>query len=286
MKRRSYMVCACALGMALCAGSAQAQFADGFDSYANGSNISGQGGWEIWYSGGNDARVDNATANSAPNSLRLAPGSDIVHRFTGVDDGVWRFRCATFMPGNAPPGVGGDIILMNGYGGTGIDKWSMQIALNETTAGGSQPLPFMVESQFDGAVLPITLDQWVSFQAVIDLDTDVFNSWYGGQHLTDDAQWSDNGFASGPGATSIAVVDLFSPGHDGVRFDDVSLTCYSDCDTSTGAGTLDIFDFLCFQNEFAASDQVACDCDRSTGRSVCDIFDFLCFQNAFAAGCP
>jgi polyhydroxybutyrate depolymerase len=62
--------------------------------------------------------------------------------------------------------------------------------------------------------------------------------------------------------------------------------CYADCDTSTGAGTLDIFDFLCFQNSFVASDPYACDCDTSTGPANCDIFDFLCFQNAFVAGCP
>jgi hypothetical protein len=63
-------------------------------------------------------------------------------------------------------------------------------------------------------------------------------------------------------------------------------TCYADCDQSTGVGTLDIFDFLCFQNAFVAGDPYACDCDTTTGRGVCDIFDFLCFQNAFVAGCP
>ncbi len=62
--------------------------------------------------------------------------------------------------------------------------------------------------------------------------------------------------------------------------------CYPDCDTSTGKGILDIFDFLCFQNSFVAGDPYACDCDLSTGIGVCDIFDFLCFQNAFVGGCP
>ncbi len=62
--------------------------------------------------------------------------------------------------------------------------------------------------------------------------------------------------------------------------------CYADCDTTTGRGVLDIFDFLCFGNRFAANDPYACDCDTSTGLGVCDIFDFLCFGNAFAAGCP
>ncbi len=62
--------------------------------------------------------------------------------------------------------------------------------------------------------------------------------------------------------------------------------CYADCDTSTGVGVLDIFDFLCFGNRFDAGDPYACDCDTSTGMGVCDIFDFLCFGNAFNAGCP
>ena len=62
--------------------------------------------------------------------------------------------------------------------------------------------------------------------------------------------------------------------------------CYADCDTSTGVGVLDIFDFLCFGNRFSAGDPYACDCDTSTGLGVCDIFDFLCFGNAFNAGCP
>ncbi len=62
--------------------------------------------------------------------------------------------------------------------------------------------------------------------------------------------------------------------------------CYADCDQNTGAGTLDIFDFLCFGNRFSTGDGYACDCDQSTGPGVCDIFDFLCYGNAFAGGCP
>jgi FG-GAP-like repeat len=62
--------------------------------------------------------------------------------------------------------------------------------------------------------------------------------------------------------------------------------CFADCDQSTGVGTLDIFDFLCFQSSFVAGQTYACDCDTSTGIGVCDIFDFLCFQSAFVGGCP
>jgi hypothetical protein len=55
--------------------------------------------------------------------------------------------------------------------------------------------------------------------------------------------------------------------------------CYADCDESGG---LDFFDFLCFQNSFAAGEKYA-DCDAS---GALDFFDFLCFQNEFVAGCP
>jgi hypothetical protein len=55
--------------------------------------------------------------------------------------------------------------------------------------------------------------------------------------------------------------------------------CYADCDQS---GELDFFDFLCFQNAFAAGEPYA-DCDES---GDLDFFDFLCFQDVFATGCP
>jgi hypothetical protein len=58
--------------------------------------------------------------------------------------------------------------------------------------------------------------------------------------------------------------------------------CYPDCDQTTGAGVLDIFDFLCFQDAFVSGNPYA-DCDENM---VLDVFDFLCFQDAFIAGCP
>lgn len=55
--------------------------------------------------------------------------------------------------------------------------------------------------------------------------------------------------------------------------------CPADCD---GSGSLEFFDFLCFQDLFARAEPEA-DCDES---GEIDFFDFLCFQNAFAASCP
>lgn len=58
----------------------------------------------------------------------------------------------------------------------------------------------------------------------------------------------------------------------------VPQACYADCN---GDSALDFFDFLCYQNVFAAGEPQA-DCD---GSGSLDFFDFLCFQNGFAAGC-
>lgn len=63
-------------------------------------------------------------------------------------------------------------------------------------------------------------------------------------------------------------------------------SCYADCDQGTGAGVLDMNDFLCFQDSFITAKPYACNCDNSTGLGNCDVFDFLCYQSAFVAGCP
>jgi len=59
-----------------------------------------------------------------------------------------------------------------------------------------------------------------------------------------------------------------------VAFDNMTLTCYVDCN---GDDRRDVFDFLCFQNAFDQGDPYA-DCDAD---GQLTLFDFLCFQNAF-----
>ena len=61
--------------------------------------------------------------------------------------------------------------------------------------------------------------------------------------------------------------------------------CYANCDGSTGSPALNIADFGCFLNKFAAGDPYA-NCDRSAVVPVLTVADFGCFLNKFAAGCP
>jgi outer membrane protein assembly factor BamB len=61
--------------------------------------------------------------------------------------------------------------------------------------------------------------------------------------------------------------------------------CYANCDQSTTAPVLNVLDFSCFLNRFAAGDPYA-NCDGSTTTPVLNVLDFSCFLNRFAAGCP
>ncbi len=259
-------------------------YGENFDAYAAGSGIAGQGGWEIWYTGGNNATVEGGApaAASAPNKLRLIAQSDVVQRFT-IDDGVWTFRIKTYVPSSSPPGIGGSVILMNQYQ-TPADNWSVQLAMNETMFGGSQLVPYMIESQWDGGLLPLVLDQWIEIRSEIDLVNDQVTHFYNNQQLGMPHLWTSNNFASGPGITSIACLDLWSNGINPVYFDDISLVevvaCYPDCNNS---GTLTIADFICFQGEFVAGNLAYADCNNSGSLTIAD---FICFQGAFVAGCP
>ncbi len=60
--------------------------------------------------------------------------------------------------------------------------------------------------------------------------------------------------------------------------------CYANCDSSTTPPTLNVNDFVCFLNRFAAGDPYA-NCDASTTPPTLNVNDFVCFLNRFAAGC-
>ena len=61
-------------------------------------------------------------------------------------------------------------------------------------------------------------------------------------------------------------------------------SCYPNCDGSTAQPLLNVNDFQCFLNKFAAADPYA-NCDGSTTPPVLNINDFQCYINKFAAGC-
>jgi hypothetical protein len=61
--------------------------------------------------------------------------------------------------------------------------------------------------------------------------------------------------------------------------------CYANCDSSTAAPVLNVGDFTCFLQRFAAGESYA-NCDQSTAAPVLNVGDFTCFLQRFAQGCP
>jgi hypothetical protein len=61
--------------------------------------------------------------------------------------------------------------------------------------------------------------------------------------------------------------------------------CYANCDCGTDLPILNVADFTCFLQRFAAGDTYA-NCDNSTTAPTLNVADFTCFLQQFAAGCP
>ena len=94
-------------------------------------------------------------------------------------------------------------------------------------------------------------------------------------------QWfvTDPGAAGGVALSNVAQVPVFCG----------STGCpppcgYANCDASTTMPALNVLDFACFLNKFAAGDAYA-NCDGSTTPPILNVQDFSCFLNAFAIGC-
>jgi hypothetical protein len=60
--------------------------------------------------------------------------------------------------------------------------------------------------------------------------------------------------------------------------------CYPNCDASTTAPVLNVQDFTCFLQRYAAGNTYA-NCDSSTTAPALNVQDFTCFLQRYAAGC-
>ena len=97
----------------------------------------------------------------------------------------------------------------------------------------------------------------------------------GGLTLTGTVGQADAGAMSGGGLT---IAGGFWAGTA------AAATCYPNCDNSTIPPILNVADFSCFLNRYAAGDTYA-NCDHSTVPPVLNVADFTCFLNSFAVGC-
>jgi hypothetical protein len=77
----------------------------------------------------------------------------------------------------------------------------------------------------------------------------------------------------------------FTDGTEGHYAARLGEACYANCDGSTSAPVLNVSDFTCFLQRYAAGELYA-NCDNSTQPPVLNVGDFACFLQQYAAGCP
>jgi len=201
---------------------ALADWEEDFDSYQNGSGLHGQGGWKGWDNDPTfDAFVSDLYARSNPHSVEITPTTDIVHEYSGYDtSGRFTYTAWQYIPTDFQ-GLQ-YFILLNTYADGGPNNWSTQVRFDSGLG--------VVESEAEGAQLPLITGDWVQVRTEIDLDLDIQEIYYGGRLLTTKS-WTDG--VSGDGDLNINAVDLYA--HQlptAIYYDDLSLRqrCPGDID--------------------------------------------------------
>ena len=211
----------CVVGLMLAMASpASAQlFNDNFDSYVNGQNLHGVGGWLGWDGDANSTGfVTNAFSNSAPHSLAIdgmnPPGnvSDLVQEFVTDGTGSYTLTVDTYFPSDST-GIQ-FFIMLNRYSVGGSKNWSTQTAFDHSTG---------MITETDGGIgksgmVPIVYDQWATIEMVIDLDVNTVSFSYNGQSLFSGQDWAQSG------DLDIGAVDLWSNFASVMYYDNFNLT--------------------------------------------------------------
>jgi hypothetical protein len=93
--------------------------------------------------------------------------------------------------------------------------------------------------------------------------------------------WDSEYMSSFDWAVSLGGEDLMYVDYTSIT---IAGPCYANCDGSTTPPVLNVLDFTCFLQKFAAGDAYA-NCDASTTPPTLNVLDFTCFLQKFAAGC-
>jgi uncharacterized repeat protein (TIGR01451 family) len=187
-------------------------WSDNFDSYATGSQLHGVGGWLGWGDvPAAGAMTSSAQARSAPNSVDILGGSDLIQQYTTAS-GQWVFTAWQYIPGNMTGTT--YFIMLNRYDHACADcNWSVQVQFDSTSG-------MMFDDGASGSSQAFLTDQWVEIRVEIDLDADTHSFYYNGA-LFYSGTWTTH--QTGVGSLAIANVDLYANNATSVYYDDMSL---------------------------------------------------------------
>jgi len=192
-------------------------WSDDFDSYAAGSLLHGQGGWEAWdliteYS----PYVSDEQSRSAPNSVELKwdeTWSDIVHMFYGVNSGQWTITAWWFLPEEFTGGS--NFVLHNKYEHNNhVFPRDNSVIIQADSFLGT------IYDRWEMVSLPMIRDEWVEIRIEIDFELDTYDAYYNNTFL------GSGSWTRGEGQKNLGCIDLCNDGtsvSNATYFDDISL---------------------------------------------------------------
>jgi hypothetical protein len=201
---------ACIAGLAILSVAANAQvWSDNFDSYANGTQLHGVGGWTGWdnlLAAG--ATVSNAQSSSAPHSVDIHGASDLVQQYVGFNAGQYTYSTEVYVP-TAFTGES-YFLLLNDYNHGGPYNWSVQLRFTATTN--------MLTSDLGAGSIAFTRGVWHSLKVDIDLTANTKRVVFNG------TQFAGGVWSSGAGSNlALEAVDLYANNATAVYYDNMSV---------------------------------------------------------------
>lgn len=216
-------MCLTTIGLAALA---SAQYSDGFEAYAVGSSINGQGGWDQWDSTGvAEGVVSSAFARTGTNSLATFQNGDKVQDWGGAyTTGQWRHSTWVYVPStNVDPQWW--VLLSNyssGCNGAGTCFWTAQASVDPSVPEFfAQVGPSLCTglNQF-ALTAPLVFDAWTEIAIEVNLDTVPQSAqlYYNGAPLGDPFNYEE-GVSAGTGVGGLDTVDLYA--NDNVSVEEV-----------------------------------------------------------------
>jgi hypothetical protein len=173
-------------------------WSEGFESYADGSGLVGQGGWTAW---DDDPALAGATvtseqAHSGAHSVRITDVDDTVQTFSGIVDGVWRLTAWVYVPSTMTDTQ--YFILLNDYNVGGAKDWSLDLELDGATG--------KVRDLESGSELDLVTDQWCEIECIFNLEDGPLDDTL--SILINGAPLSSRDWSQG-GVTEFEAIDLW-----------------------------------------------------------------------------
>lgn len=192
------------------------QWADNFESYANGTSMYHVGGWSGWDDNSAAAgTISDAFAHGGSNSIAVHDTSDAIHPFSGMEGGQWVMTTWQYIPS----GLSGVtyFVVNSYYQDYGPYYWTVELHFDPEM---SKVYDALRDPSATSGV-PIVYDQWVPIRLEIDLDA--FPAGTISQYYNDQLVYAGSWIVGVVGQLAIANIDLYAPHPEFVYYDDFNL---------------------------------------------------------------